>query len=612
MSPFVTKFLKYFIKQVRTNGSLPARWPLRAGENFSLPDPPGDRSFKKMLETGAVEIESREQPEAVGAIPGGDLGGLNPGPLFAGALESLERAKSGGVRWVPLPLEEVQRELPQYTILGLLGRGGMGAVYQARQDNLDRLVAIKILPPGIDRDDLQFAERFKQEAKALAKFKHSGIVSVHDAGETPGGLLCIVMECIEGTDVGQLLARDGRIAPDEAIRITAKVCEALAYAHERGVVHRDIKPSNVMIEADGTVKVADFGLAKLTSQNGGGFTRSDVALGSPDFAAPECFLAGTQSDGRADIYSVGVMLYQMLTGVLPRGRFEPPSGVVRQLDKRLDVIVDRALQPDREKRYASVLELKVDVDRLIPGLSGALSVEKRRHFHTPLGIGLAVVLVLAAAVAIVRRPAETKPAKTPAVAAAAIKPKPLPQWQTIEFAKLDPPTPAAQLLPPLEGELMRIKDWIKWMVPASLDNPGPLRHRNIAIRTTYLVKGGPRPKLTLLLQRFPEIQYDLTVYGASLRLCCQIEQRPRQIRDYEKPRIPPEGAEVSFQLARIGQQFYVWFDGTLLGRVDDAAFDQGGEFGIQALDGCFRSFEYLPLDDVSEAEALKLIGIGKP
>ena len=198
----------------------------------------------------------------------------------------------------------------------------------------------------------------------MAKFKHPGIVSVHDAGETPGGLLYFVMEFIEGTDVGQRLAAEGRLPPSEAVRIATQVCEALAYAHERGVVHRDIKPSNVMLETDGTVKIADFGLAKLTSHDGGGFTRSDMALGSPDFAAPECSIPGIGIDARADIFSTGVMLYQMLTGRLPRGRFEPPSGVVARIDPRLDAVIDKALQTDREKRYSSAAEMSAALARI--------------------------------------------------------------------------------------------------------------------------------------------------------------------------------------------------------------------------------------------------------
>lgn len=317
-----------------------------------------------MLDEGMPGNELRGQTGPSGETVAGTPDMLNPGALFARALEGLPGSSGGRAGWVPPALEEVRQELPQYTITGLIGRGGMGAVYMGRQESLDRAVAIKILPPGIEDDDLQFAGRFKQEARAMALFKHLGIVSVHDAGETPGGLLYFVMECIAGTDVGQRLAAEGRLPPAEAIRITAQVCEALAYAHERGVVHRDIKPSNVMLETDGTVKITDFGLAKLTIHNGGGFTRSDMALGSPDFAAPECFLAGIQIDGRADIYSAGAMLYQMLTGRLPRGRFEPASGVVARIDPRLDAVIDKALQTDPEKRYSSAAEMSAALARI--------------------------------------------------------------------------------------------------------------------------------------------------------------------------------------------------------------------------------------------------------
>ncbi len=175
-------------------------------------------------------------------------------------------------------------------------------------------------------------------------------------------LLYFVMEFIEGTDVAHLVAAQGQLPPQEAIRITTAVCDALAYAHARGVVHRDIKPSNIMIDADGQVKVADFGLAKITAQDSGGLTKSSVAMGTPDFIAPEAMLAGALVDQRADIYAVGVMLYQMLTGHIPRGRFSPISAVVPQSDPKLDAIVDKAMQTDREKRYSSAVEMKTEVE----------------------------------------------------------------------------------------------------------------------------------------------------------------------------------------------------------------------------------------------------------
>ena len=283
---------------------------------------------------------------------------------------AVPRSATGGA-WQPPAPEELQRSFPQYEIQCILGRGGMGAVYKAWQKNLERHVAIKILPAGIDDDGMNFAERFKQEARAMAKFKHPGIVAVYDAGETPEGLLYFVMEYVEGTDLAQLVATHGRLPPEQALAITAHICAALAYAHGHGVVHRDIKPSNVMVAPDGTVKVADFGLAKFSSGQSAMHTMNNVAIGTPDFMPPESLLDPTGVDHRADLYGVGGVLYQMLTGLAPHGRFDPPSRVVPGLDKRLDRVVDKAMQADREQRYATAIELQGDVTRIIPGGRGA-------------------------------------------------------------------------------------------------------------------------------------------------------------------------------------------------------------------------------------------------
>jgi serine/threonine protein kinase len=163
--------------------------------------------------------------------------------------------------WQPPTLEQLQQVLPQYEISAFIARGGMGAVYRGTQRALKRAVAIKVLPPEMEEGDMQFAARFKHEAQAMAQLSHPNIVAVHEAGEVDG-LLYFVMEFIEGTDLAQLIASEGRIEPQRAIQITSAVCEALAFAHEEGIVHRDIKPSNIMIDRRGRVKVADFGLAK--------------------------------------------------------------------------------------------------------------------------------------------------------------------------------------------------------------------------------------------------------------------------------------------------------------------------------------------------------------
>jgi formylglycine-generating enzyme required for sulfatase activity/serine/threonine protein kinase len=216
----------------------------------------------------------------------------------------------------------------------------------------------------IEDGGMQFAERFKAEAEAMARLNHPGVVAVYDAGETPGGLLYIVMEFVEGTDVSQMIRSSGKLPPDYAYSITAHVCDALAYAHANGLIHRDIKPANIMVDKDGRVKVADFGLAKMTNENSG-FTQTNMAVGTPDFVAPEALYPGVPLDGRADLYAVGVMLYQMLTGSIPRGAFKPASVIAPGVDPRFDQIVLKAMQVDREERYSSAMELRQHLDTLL-------------------------------------------------------------------------------------------------------------------------------------------------------------------------------------------------------------------------------------------------------
>ncbi|MFN7560846.1 MAG: bifunctional serine/threonine-protein kinase/formylglycine-generating enzyme family protein, partial [Prosthecobacter sp.] len=248
----------------------------------------------------------------------------------------------------------------------MLGRGGMGAVYMGRQTALDRPVAIKILSGALEEGDHGFTERFKNEARAMARLNHPGIVGVYDFGQTGTGLLYIVMEYVDGTDVAKMIAKDGRLHTEHAMAITAHVCDALAYAHERGIIHRDIKPANIMVGYDGVVKVADFGLAKVnTSGATSGLTQSNVVMGTLHYMAPEALMLGNAVDHRADIYAVGVMLYQMLTGKIPQGMFELPSLQVKGLDPRYDGIIAKALREDRDKRYGRAVELRHDLDAIL-------------------------------------------------------------------------------------------------------------------------------------------------------------------------------------------------------------------------------------------------------
>ncbi len=275
------------------------------------------------------------------------------------------RTPGGSVRWEPPSPAELQALIPGYTIEKLLGKGGMGAVYKGVQISLDRPVAIKIISNDLDQADASFGERFKNEARAMAKLSHPGIVAVHDYGQTSNGILYIVMEYIEGTDVSRMIAQQKRLHSEHAMAITAHVCDALAYAHERGIIHRDIKPANIMVSHDGVVKVADFGLAKMMQSGESGLTQSGMAMGTLHYMAPEALMLGSAVDHRADIYAVGVMLYQMLTGKLPQGIFELPSLQVLGLDPRYDAIIAQAMREDRDIRYQTIRELRQRLDNIL-------------------------------------------------------------------------------------------------------------------------------------------------------------------------------------------------------------------------------------------------------
>ena len=320
--------------------------------------------------------------------------GLCPACLLQGGLPSQNDAiaTSPGVDFVPPAPKELAGYFPDLEILELLGFGGMGVVYKARQRRLGRLVALKILSPKVAQDPA-FAERFAREARALAMLNHPQIVAVHDFGQTAApqaaseggtegledGLYYFVMEFVDGTNLRRLL-EGGRLAPEAALAIVPQICDALQYAHDHGVVHRDIKPENILLDKEGRVKIADFGIAKLVAQEVAeapaaaqaeawsrpldALTEVGQVVGTPPYMAPEQRERPAAVDHRADIYSLGVVFYQMLTGELPAGRFVPPSHKV-QLDVRLDEVVLRSLEKEPERRYQQASEIKTQVQTIV-------------------------------------------------------------------------------------------------------------------------------------------------------------------------------------------------------------------------------------------------------
>jgi tRNA A-37 threonylcarbamoyl transferase component Bud32 len=257
---------------------------------------------------------------------------------------------------------ELAKHFPELEILEFIGQGGMGYVYKARQVKLDRLVALKILASELAKG-VEFTERFTREARTLARVSHPHIVGIHDFGES-GGFHYFVMEYVDGANLRDIL-RAGKLTPREALAIVPQICDAIQYAHDEGFVHRDIKPENILVDRKGRVKIADFGLAKLLQIEGKPYTLtlSGQVMGTPAYMAPEQIERPADVDHRADIYSLGVILYEMLTGELPLGHFAPPSRKV-QLDVRLDEVVLHALAKEPERRYQHASDVKDDVESI--------------------------------------------------------------------------------------------------------------------------------------------------------------------------------------------------------------------------------------------------------
>jgi tRNA A-37 threonylcarbamoyl transferase component Bud32 len=314
-------------------------------------------------------------------VPVTALGGLCPECLIkAGAADTGEFGPGGTIvsnPARPIPrIEEIAPHFPQLEIIECLGRGGMGAVYKARQPRLDRFVALKILSRKRDSNipDAEFAERFQREARALARLSHPSIVAVFDFGEA-GGFPFLLMEYVDGLTLRQLL-QTKKLTPEEALTIVPKICEALQFAHEQGIVHRDIKPENILLDKQGRVKIADFGIAKIlgAEASGGNLTGAKDVIGTPHYMAPEQVEKPTTVDHRADIYSLGVVFYEMLTGELPLGKFAAPSKKV-QVDVRLDEVVLHALEKEPDRRYQHASEVKTDVET-IASSSGSRQLEE--------------------------------------------------------------------------------------------------------------------------------------------------------------------------------------------------------------------------------------------
>ncbi len=312
--------------------------------------------------------DERTCPHCGKPVPPTAMGGICPTCMLkvglAGQTEGPGAGGPHGTKVVMPPLQpsEIAALFPHLEIVEYIGRGGMGVVYKARQPRLNRLVALKILAREREQNE-RFNERFTREAQVLARLNHPNIVTVYDFGEA-GGYCYLLMEFVDGLSLRQLL-QTGKMNAEQALTIVPKICEALQYAHEQGVVHRDIKPENILLDKQGRLKIADFGIAKMLGVEGGDRTLTGAKdiVGTPHYMAPEQIEKPLEVDHRADIYSLGVVFYEMLTGELPLGKFGAPSSRV-QMDVRLDEVVLRALEKEPSLRYQQAGQVKTAVETI--------------------------------------------------------------------------------------------------------------------------------------------------------------------------------------------------------------------------------------------------------
>lgn len=264
----------------------------------------------------------------------------------------------------------------RYEIGEAIGQGGMAKVFRATDTTLGRTVAIKVLAPQFARDP-DFVARFRREAQAAASLNHPNVVGVYDSGEQEGNYY-IVMEYVKGRTLAEVLAQDGRLMPERAIEITEAVCDALTFSHAENIVHRDIKPGNIMITPNGAVKVMDFGIARATSQET--VAQTVAVMGTASYLSPEQ-AQGDPTDARTDIYSLGVVLYEMLTGGPPftgdspvavayqhvQESPTPPSQAAAGIPDDLEAVVLRAMAKNPANRYQTTEDLKRDLERVRAG-----------------------------------------------------------------------------------------------------------------------------------------------------------------------------------------------------------------------------------------------------
>jgi predicted Ser/Thr protein kinase len=524
---------------------------------------------------------------------------------------------------LPLP-EELTALLPagNYHVESFLGQGGMGAVYKGTQVRLKRSVAIKIMRRD-QGQDYGFEQRFEREAQAMAKLNHPNIVSVIDYGEAGPDYLYIVMELVDGADLMDVI-RGGQMTQEMALSLLPQICDALQFAHDHGIVHRDIKPSNIMVTRDGRVKMADFGLAKPMDGIESGFrTQTGTGMGTPDYAAPEQFDPNGHIDHRADIYALGVMIYQMITGQLPRGAWKAPSERA-PVAPQWDDIVSRAMQSDPSDRYQAASQIKTDVSSIVMGAKSDAGTPARKEStaagrsaritsesppaksRAPLIFGLvvgAVVIALGVFFAFKKPDGTAVAAGTPQQPAPA---SPTPgAWKSAP-----PPAIAAPALPESGWKpLLSDADWkTHWpgerefvdgrvhLIAFSLLKPMP--SANGAIRARIQWREGSK-NVALIAREVGQKKgnYKLTVNATGLALNVLGDEdkvlATPGLHDFAQPL--EKGAVLTVELRLQDDHLTVLLDGATVITAQNSAHATAGGWGIIAGNGWFESVEVQPL-----------------
>lgn len=344
--------------------------PKQASESMSLPD----KDVRDLQADKSASAPANQIADETAAAP--------HRTLRKGALAFDTKSSSSTDKLESTPVDDGVLHIGRYEILGELGRGAMGAVYQARDPQIARTVAIKmiLMSNQSEVEKEQFKQRFYREAQTAGQMSHPGIVTIHDVNEDEHGQPYLVMEFIEGATLDTILAPE---APDklpisrtvrEKLDIAVQVADALDYAHRRNVIHRDIKPANIMVTTEGKAKIADFGIAKLAGTQ---MTHTGLLVGTPAFMSPEQ-ITGGQVDNRSDIFAFGIVLYWMFSGVKPftgqaitevvykviHSTPAPLTQINGDLPPELDTIVARCMSKKPEERYQSARDLMLELARL--------------------------------------------------------------------------------------------------------------------------------------------------------------------------------------------------------------------------------------------------------